>query len=716
MKDYTFTEAYDGGVRDETRNILRKTQTWLNTLEGEYIEREIQTGNQTNTNENVSMFKGEGEMHIYEFFNKFERKFHKISKVNKAEELYESYLADAIKNQVLLDKANYDSMKQSLIQHFGGVHNIIETAMRAREKEIIPDMNNIPATCERLTKILTTIRRFKDLKGHKEVDLVVWESAMYAPKMITRLKGMLPMKMEKKLNGTFSKKGWNIMNNQGKAAIEEFKSFCEYQLTKEGSVIHREDTARPRKPTQAKQLLQNVQEQELQEHWEAEEDQQPTVHTTVTTGWFNPQLKKPCPFRGHDHEIGTCSHFFGLRTFKRREAALRKLCWTCLDPKERCMKKSEGSAKPFKCVEEKNLNQSLICRECHDYVQRSGKEYSPVSIVFCNVSQHKKPEFGKIAQLMKTWLPGFNQFEAKQDTQQKQQDKKLVQSVQMQECIHTVTRRTEGIQTVIDSSTGERVQVDAANIIPEPEEESAYMLQWLKIGDSPALVFFDTGADSHLISGSLAEKENLELISDYKPKMATAGGGETDTTGIYRLCLGPDPGGQYRELSAFGMKEVIIPFKRIDLTEVNKEIREVFGDVGPLPEFLGGDVVHLLLGIKGSAIQPVQLGTLPSSGTGVYRSPFTDMYGSNICIVGSHKLFGKRRGIKAEIEEAMQVHHIRMMERQMVLENIFPAAYPKEQPLEIENNMERIETTPIAMLRKDAFARYLCRCLNYEIR
>ena len=65
----------------------------------------------------------------------------------------------------------------------------------------------------------------------------------------------------------------------------------------------------------------------------------------------------------------------------------------------------------------------------------------------------------------------------------------------------------------IDSKTGEAVQVSSESIILEVLEHSCYLMQTIRIGDSEVLVFFDCGANIHIIDGSLAEKEGLQKVS-----------------------------------------------------------------------------------------------------------------------------------------------------------------------------------------------------------
>jgi len=74
-----------------------------------------------------------------------------------------------------------------------------------------------------------------------------------------------------------------------------------------------------------------------------------------------------------------------------------------------------------------------------------------------------------------------------------------------------------------------------------------------------------------------------------------------------------------------------------------------------LPPVVGGSTVHLLLGNGDLALEPVLLRVLPS-GVGVYRSVFTDIYGSNIIFAGPHKSFSYRRIITSNA--VYSVHHI----------------------------------------------------------
>ena len=59
-----------------------------------------------------------------------------------------------------------------------------------------------------------------------------------------------------------------------------------------------------------------------------------------------------------------------------------------------------------------------------------------------------------------------------------------------------------------DSETGERIPDENLEI------HSIYLMQNLRIGKSNFLTFFDSGANTHLIDRTLAEKEKLQRFSE----------------------------------------------------------------------------------------------------------------------------------------------------------------------------------------------------------
>ena len=60
-----------------------------------------------------------------------------------------------------------------------------------------------------------------------------------------------------------------------------------------------------------------------------------------------------------------------------------------------------------------------------------------------------------------------------------------------------------------DSKTGLQVLCQEENVFSKISENSIYLMQNLRIGNSDCLIFFDSRANAHLIDGQLAEKERL---------------------------------------------------------------------------------------------------------------------------------------------------------------------------------------------------------------
>ena len=183
--------------------------------------------------------------------------------------------------------------------------------------------------------------------------------------------------------------------------------------------------------------------------------------------------------------------------------------------------------------------------------------------------------------------------------------------------------------------------IQDSDIINEVVQDSLYIMQMLKIGNEECLTFFDSGSNQHLMNGSLAEDLKLKVICAENMSIGTVGKNRIWTNyGIYSMMLGPDREGGYHEMYVQGISAVTDTFYKYNLSTINKEIKRsgILPRETILPEYVGGSEAKLLVGIKDSSISPVLEFTLPN-GLGIYRSEFTDMFGSNKCYGGPHHLF-----------------------------------------------------------------------------
>ena len=103
----------------------------------------------------------------------------------------------------------------------------------------------------------------------------------------------------------------------------------------------------------------------------------------------------------------------------------------------------------------------------------------------------------------------------------------------------------------------------------ESSENSIYLMQNLRIGNSDCLTFFDSGANAHLVNGQLEEKEKLQLISSNSTALGVIGGGSVMTEyGNFRFNLGPGEDKIYHEITAVGMRNVTCGFGKYELEEI----------------------------------------------------------------------------------------------------------------------------------------------------
>ena len=106
------------------------------------------------------------------------------------------------------------------------------------------------------------------------------------------------------------------------------------------------------------------------------------------------------------------------------------------------------------------------------------------------------------------------------------------------------------------------------------------------------------------------------------------------------MLLGPTSSGNYVELIAQGITAVTGKFPKYDLTAANEEAQQStdLHPGTPLPTYVGGERVGLLIGLKCPEIEPICVFTLPS-GIGLYKSQFKDIFGSYYCYGGPHESF-----------------------------------------------------------------------------
>ena len=71
------------------------------------------------------------------------------------------------------------------------------------------------------------------------------------------------------------------------------------------------------------------------------------------------------------------------------------------------------------------------------------------------------------------------------------------------------------------------------------------------------MIFFDRGANAHLVQGKMAVAAGFEITSSRPMSLTVVGGGNLKTEyGSYRFNLRPEAGGEYHEILCVGMDSV----------------------------------------------------------------------------------------------------------------------------------------------------------------
>ncbi|MEL6802928.1 MAG: hypothetical protein AAFO91_03995, partial [Bacteroidota bacterium] len=344
--------------------------------------------------------------------------------------------------------------------------------------------------------------------------------------------------------------------------------------------------------------------------------------------WHNTSLTRPCPIEGHgSHELSSCAKFLSMPAKERRSVSQLKVCYTCLSPLWMCREMSKSSL----CVHERAF-EGLICKQCAESVK--GRRLSGMNILMCSHREHNKPSLDSIAPLLQQ-LIGLD----------RENKGSLVLSCIGQLCptsLYQISKsRTPTLEpeTCFDTTTGEVKVIDLEDKIPQPTDQPVYLVQLMKIGEVVFLVFFDTGANIHLVDGNFAELVKLQVVDQSPTTFRGAGDSEIKTEfGTYRLNVGPTAEGKYHEIIAHGVSPVTGKFPMFDFEKINQEIIDsgLIPKTTPLPRRVGGTPVQLLIGIKNVAAQPKLIHQM-DNGLGIYQSPFSDIFGSRICYGGTHE-------------------------------------------------------------------------------
>jgi hypothetical protein len=86
-------------------------------------------------------------------------------------------------------------------------------------------------------------------------------------------------------------------------------------------------------------------------------------------------------------------------------------------------------------------------------------------------------------------------------------------------------------------------------VLKPSQEEAFFVMQQLNIGGKDVLTFYDSGANTHLVEGELAESVGFTVLQANCVPIGVIGGGKIwSEYGQYACILGPDANQQFHEL------------------------------------------------------------------------------------------------------------------------------------------------------------------------
>ena len=627
-------------VRKYVSEAVKMARKWCNNLVSRYNELDCGKPKlDKRLYDSLERFGANSEENVFEFLRKFELWLdNRGTDADKAELFWTQHLNEDIQDEIRPLKDDYSKMRRWLIEKMGDVKIMTRNILKPIQQLKIPTEDSLPL--EKLNyyrKLEAGLQKIKELKQTPNMPLDDLAQHIHSPEFISQVVALLPNRTKDTFHdnlafqGIYNAKGEDAFNALSRIISTHFLSCKNAECTTQNDNYNKGVVKSKKSAKDSKTDAFHGDTQETKK------------------GSNKSKFKFPCPLSPedkHSHELGKCSKFFSLKPRARGKEAVKHLCFSCLGPYKLCKKK---------CVNFETVKSAqLICPQCEDWAVQNAK--SPRCMLFCTSASHTRLSDEDLIKALSGYLKDFDisMMKGKPIMHAEVNHVFAALNSPCTQCRKsncscktvTKTRKKDPKCPVptFDTSTGGKVNVSSDLIIEESPEDAFYVMQILRIGDKDVLVFFDWGANQHLIDGGLAEELNLCVMRETPINVGTAGGGSINSGyGRYAVNIGPDEEGYYHELLIQGMTEVTRPFPTYDLSDINHEVvnldsAELNGLA--LPEYIGGSRVHMILGCKNTGLYPRLITTL-DSGLGVFKSPFTDKFGSNIAYGGPHPTFTK---------------------------------------------------------------------------
>ena len=578
--------SHDPGVVDSVSKILRRARSWISSVSSRYNLNEVYRPPSSKENPiQLEKFDPESEMDIFEFITKFERKFRLLgSNAEKSEKLWGEFLPDHVKVKTEPLKSKFKELKDFLVKKYGSLNFILQNTLKLVEKQKSKTTAQYSSRLALFTKVLLLIQKLENLKDLIAVPTTTWEATVFSVTTLNRLIDILNPSEWETLANKLTEAGEDTDDVAGSRAFEIFKTTCQAfvnTLSRSAGKEHH---------IQANPVFANF----------SPKAPPPVVEEKK-------KFEKFCSIKGHYHPLRECEMFWKSSPSDRRSSTRPKICLTCLGLKKFCRKK---------CKFEPPVE--LICQSCE---KDSGLK---INRLLCTRGHQWNVPTEKLTGLLQILVPGV--------------EVSWILGKNKVNAPHNMSNNCDKSERVLNTKSGKFFISN--NIVRENSGPSALLSQWINVGGEPYLLFFDTGASNNIISKSLALNPGVEFINADSLVVTGVGGAEVPSTlGTYRISLGPTKDGKFFEAYCTAMDTVTVDFPEFPVSDVQEETFSTHPElVCNFPQKIGGGPVSLLLGMKDPSIQPVLKFTLPS-GVAIFESKFTDVFGSNLIVGGTHPSF-----------------------------------------------------------------------------
>jgi hypothetical protein len=619
-------------------------------------------GNTPSRDATFGVFDPHGDVSVYEFFMRYEdwSKGY-LSSEAKAHLLFSKYLPKALTEsyEELKDRRkDYEAMKEWLFDQFGMIKRVCDAKIKLIKSLKLPktedDLVGETLYYRRIHQAITSLRDLEIRKGVRVPGLL---EHMESNTFLMQLTEVLPKCIQLKWGKMLVRQGVTTWKVEGLVFLDRLLeivrnaySTCEAVARIPGNdhaprakvkASHAADSSGAAQPPSSPQPAANSgsdSKPQVQNNDSRGKDSKGAGGSKQGKNQGSPQQAKwsrwSCLIKGHEaHKLWNCPDFFRLTTKERRTQCTNQGCWTCL-----ARRNDKGDCKRGECCRITEIPVGLLCQGCA-VAGTNGRP--PLSVFFCMLDKHSKPSVEVVGESLEKWIPNF---------------KVSGLSSPLVVGLSTVLATPRGkpppsktspptlripMQTY-DTRDGSIRQIQPQDPIHMPsKEEPFFIMQQLRIGGEDVLTFYDSGANVHLVEGSLAERVGFTVLDDKCVSIGVVGGGQVWTEyGQYACVLGPDASSQYHQIECQGLERITSFVPEVDLGPLASEAAPTIynGNLVRYPKTIGGDRVKLLIGIRSTALSPRLHCSLPN-GLGVFISALLDIHGSNICFGGTHEVF-----------------------------------------------------------------------------